>query len=278
MKIDGVVAVTGAGGGLGLGFITEAARRGYRCLALILDESQRADVATATAGLSGAVEIQILDVTKPGDFAFPADLDVLVNNAGIRLKNLPIEHLPLDEWRLYMEINFFGAVELTKRAIPVMRARGKGLIVNINSGSLYSPIPFLGPYRATKGAMMAFTETLRCEVEQFGIGVLEILPGAVRTGINKESVTVRVAHAVEYPDYAPMAERQHAMYKDTDFRIWEIEDAAKFIVDAMEDNGDRMRHGSDPGSDASAVSGWRPNGGEQQIAPFIARLTPEKTT
>jgi NAD(P)-dependent dehydrogenase (short-subunit alcohol dehydrogenase family) len=126
--------------------------------------------------------------------------------------------------------------------------------------------------------MMAFTETLRCEVEQFGIGVLEILPGAVRTGINKESVTVRVAHAVEYPDYAPMAEQQHAMYKDTDFKIWEIEDAAKFIVDAMEDNGGRMRHGSDPGSDASAVSGWRPNGGEQQIAPFIARLTPEKTT
>jgi NAD(P)-dependent dehydrogenase (short-subunit alcohol dehydrogenase family) len=133
MKIDGVVAVTGAGGGLGLGFITEAARRGYRCLALILDESQRADVATATAGLSGAVEIQILDVTKPGDFAFPADLDVLVNNAGIRLKNLPIEHLPLDEWRLYMEINFFGAVELTKRAIPVMRTRGKGRIAPLRA-------------------------------------------------------------------------------------------------------------------------------------------------
>ncbi len=274
MKIDGVVAVSGAGGGLGLGIVTEAARRGYRGLALILDEAQRGDVEAATMGLPGNVAIEILDVTKPGEFAFPDDLDVLVNNAGIRLKNLPIEHIPLDEFRLYFEVNFFGAVELTRRAIPVLRARHKGLICNINSGSIYSPMPFLAPYRATKGAMMAFSETLRAEVEQFGIGVLEILPGAVRTGINKESVTVKIADAVNYPEYAAMAKRQRELFTG-DFKIWEIADAARFIVDAMEDNKGRMRHGSDPSSDAMAVSGWRPNGGEEGIAAFIAKLTPE---
>lgn len=274
MKIDGVVAVTGAGGGIGLGIVAEAARRGYRALALVLDESQRADVETATRGLRGPVDIGILDVTKPGDFTFPDDLDVLVNNAGIRLKNLPIEHIPLDEFRLYFEVNFFGAVELTRRAIPVMRARRKGLICNINSGSIYSPMPFLAPYRATKGAMMAFSETLRAEVEQFGIGILEILPGAVRTGINKESVTVKIADAVDYPPYEAMAKRQRELFTG-DFKIWEIADAASFIVNAMEDNKGRMRHGSDPSSDASAVSGWRPNGGEEAIAAFIAKITPE---
>ncbi|MET0376101.1 MAG: SDR family NAD(P)-dependent oxidoreductase, partial [Rhizorhabdus sp.] len=155
-------------------------------------------------------------------------------------------------------------------------ARKKGLICNINSGSIYSPTPFLAPYRSTKGAMMAFSETLRCEVEQFGIGVLEILPGAVKTGINTESVTVRVAHAVDYPEYAPMAHKQRAMFTGGDFTIWPIEDAARFIVNAMEDNKGRMRHGSDPNSDAMAVSGWRPNGGEEQIAAFIANVTPEK--
>jgi NAD(P)-dependent dehydrogenase (short-subunit alcohol dehydrogenase family) len=275
MRIDGRVAVTGAGGGLGLGIVAEAARRGYPGLALILEDAQRADVEAATDGLPGKVDIAVLDVTKPGDFGFPDDLDVLVNNAGIRLQNLPIEHIPLDEWRLYFEINFLGAVELTRRAIPLMRARRKGLICNINSGSLYSPMPFLGPYRATKGAMMAFSETLRAEVEQFGIGVLEILPGAVRTGINKESVTVKIAKAVEYPEYAAMAHRQRELFTG-DFKIWEIADAARFIVDAMEDNKGRMRHGSDPGSDAGAVSGWRPNGGEEAIAAFIAKITPEQ--
>jgi NAD(P)-dependent dehydrogenase (short-subunit alcohol dehydrogenase family) len=275
MRIDGTMAVTGAGGGIGLGIAAESARRGYRTLALIYEEAQRAAVEQAVHGLPGAVDVQVLDITRPGDFAFPDDLDVLVNNAGIRLKNLPIEHIPLDEWRLYFEVNFLGHVAMTQRAIPIMRARHKGLICNINSGSIYNPMPFLAPYRATKGAMMAFTETLRAEVEQFGISVLEILPGAVKTGINKESVTVRVAHAVEYPAYEAMAKRQRELFAG-DFTIWSIEDAARFIVDAMEDNKGRMRHGSDPGSDAMAVSGWRPNGGEEQIANFIAMIDPTK--
>lgn len=275
MEIDGIVAVTGAGSGLGLGIAVECLKRGHDVLALILDEAQRAGLEEAAAGAPGTLSIEILDITRPGDFAFPANLDVLVNNAGIRLKNLPIEHIPLDEWRLYFEVNFLGAVELSRRAIPVMKVRGKGLICNINSGSLYNPIPFLAPYRATKGAMMAFSETLRCEVEQFGIGVLEILPGAVRTGINRESVTVRIAHAADYPDYEPMARHQRAMFTNGDYKIWEIEDAARWIVDAMTDNKGRMRHGTDPSSDASMES-WRPAGGEAKIAAFVKMLTPER--
>jgi NAD(P)-dependent dehydrogenase (short-subunit alcohol dehydrogenase family) len=89
---------------------------------------------------------------------------VLINNAGIRLKNLPIEDIPLDEWRLYFEVNFLGAVELTRRAIPLLRKRGRGVICNINSSSITAPMPFLAPYRATKGALAAFSETLRSEL------------------------------------------------------------------------------------------------------------------
>lgn len=273
MDITGSIAVTGAGGGLGLGIALDCLSRGCDVLALILDEEQRSGLEAASVGLGGNLKIEILDITKPGNFSFPDDLDVLVNNAGIRLKNLPIEHIPLDEWRLYMEVNLLGAVELTCRALPQMKRRGKGLICNINSGSLYSPMPFLGPYRAAKAALAAFSETLRAEVGQFGIEVLEILPGAVRTGINKESVTVRIAHAADYPDYEPMARRQRDMFTQGDFRICEVEDAARCILDAINDNKGRMRHGTDPGSNA-AMDAWRPKGGEDDIAAFIRRLTP----
>jgi NAD(P)-dependent dehydrogenase (short-subunit alcohol dehydrogenase family) len=273
VQIDGTVAITGAGGGIGLGLAGECLSRGYKVLGTILDESQRADLEAVALDKPGSLEIRVLDITRPGDFAFPDDLDVLVNNAGIRLKNMPIEAIELDEWRLYFEVNFLGHVEMTRRAIPLMKARRKGLVCNINSGSLYSPIPFLGPYRATKGAMAAFSETLRCEVEQFGIRVLEILPGAVKTGINKESVTVRVAHAADLPDYAPMAHRQREMFTQSEFRIWTIEEAGKWIVDAMIDDKGRMRHGTDPNSDA-AMDAWRPMGGEDQIRAFIAMMTP----
>jgi len=151
MARSGTVAVTGGGTGLGLGFVAEFARRGRKVMALALDESQRAAVEEATAGLPGEVEFSILDVTRPGDFAFPEDIDVLVNNAGIRLKNIPVEEIGMDEWRRYFDVNFFGTVDMTKRALPLMRARGSGTICNVSSASVYVPIPFLGPTAPPSG-------------------------------------------------------------------------------------------------------------------------------
>lgn len=276
MTPTGVIAITGAGAGLGLGVATECARRGYQVLALILDESQRAGVLNATTDAPGPVDIKILDVSKPGDFAFPADLEILVNNAGIRLKNLPVEAISLDEWRLYFEINFFGAVELTRRAIPLLRARRGGVICNINSGSITGPYPFLGPYRATKGAMAAFSETLRAELAPFGVRIVEIMPGAVRTGINAESVTQRVAHAADYPPYAPMAHRQRELFLASGFQPNEIEPAAARIVDALLDETGPMRYGTCDASDAG-IEAWRPGqGGEPKMKAFIDLLLPAK--
>jgi NAD(P)-dependent dehydrogenase (short-subunit alcohol dehydrogenase family) len=241
-------------------------------LALGLEEGQRGQVMKAADGLAGAIDFAVLDVTKPGDFAFPADLCILVNNAGIRLKNLPIEVVPLDEWRLYFEVNFFGAVELTQRAIPIMRARGRGVICNISSGSVVKPMPFLGPYRATKWAISAFSETLRTEVAPFGIRVVEFMPGAVRTGMNEKSATRVIAEAVELPDYAPMAQRQRNMFVGTGVTPIEIEDAARYMVDAIEDENGKMRYGSCPAS-TTMIDQWRKDGGEAEIAAFVDAMT-----
>jgi len=273
MARSGTVAVTGGGTGLGLGFVAEFARRGRKVMALALDESQRAAVEEATAGLPGEVEFSILDVTRPGDFAFPEDIDVLVNNAGIRLKNIPVEEIGMDEWRRYFDVNFFGTVDMTKRALPLMRARGAGTICNVSSASVYVPIPFLGPYRSTKWAVSAFSETLRTEVEQFGIRVLEFLPGAVRTGMNVESVTRIMAQAVDCPPYAAMARKQHELSKAANVVPIEIDEAARYMVDAIEAPYTRMRYGSDAPSTAM-MDGWRKDGGEATIAGFIASLTP----
>lgn len=275
MTPSGIIAVTGAGGGMGLAVVAECARRGYRTLGLILDETQRAGLAQAVAGLPGRTDIQVLDITKPGDFTFPPDLEVLVNNAGIRLKNLPIEEIGLDEWRLYFEVNFLGAVELTRRAIPLLRARGGGVVCNINSGSITLPVPFIGPYRATKGAMMAFSESLRVELAPFGIRIVEIMPGGVITGINVESVTRRVAHAVDYPPYAPMAKRQRQMFLDSGIELIEASQAAIRIVEAILDDTGPMRYGTCAASDAG-IEAWRPEGGEARMTMMIEALL-EKT-
>jgi NAD(P)-dependent dehydrogenase (short-subunit alcohol dehydrogenase family) len=272
MITDGTVAITGGGSGLGLGLATEFARRGYKVLALGLEESQHEQVMDAAQGLAGTMAFVVVDVTRPGDFAFPDDLAILINNAGIRLKNLPVEAIPLDEWRLYFEVNLFGAVELTRRAIPIMRERGRGVICNISSGSVVHPMPFLAPYRATKWALSSFSESLRTELAPFGIRIVEFMPGAVRTGMNEKSVTRVIAEAVELPPYAPMALRQREMFTDAGTTPVEIPDAAAYMVDAIENEQSNMRHGSCPASTAM-IDQWRQDGGEANLAAFAATLS-----
>jgi NAD(P)-dependent dehydrogenase (short-subunit alcohol dehydrogenase family) len=271
MAIEGVVAITGAGTGLGFGFATEFARRGYEVLALALEEEQRGRVLQAAEGLPGSIAFTVLDVTKPGDFAFPDNLGVLINNAGVRFRNLPIETIPLEEWRRYFDVNFFGAVELTLRAIPLMRAQGRGVICNVSSGSVLKPMPFLGPYRATKWAMSGFSESLRTELAPFGIRIVEFMPGAVRTGMNEKSMTRMTAEAVDVPGYGPMARRQRELFLEARVSPIEIEEAAHYMVDAIEDENGKMRYGSCPASTAM-IDQWRKDGGEAEIEAFVARL------
>ncbi|MCQ4138223.1 SDR family NAD(P)-dependent oxidoreductase [Rhodococcus rhodochrous] len=249
------------------------ARRGRTVLALVYEEGQIGDVAGEAQRLPGDIGFEVLDVTNPGQFAFPEDLDVLVNNAGIRLKNLPIEETPVDEWRLYMEVNFLGSVEMARRAIPILRNGGGGTIVNINSASTLLPLPFLGPYRAAKGALASFSETLRTETAPFGIRVVEIMPGAVTTGLTSGSMTTKVADAVDYPVYAPMARRQREYFTANALKSLEAAEAAKVIVDAVEDRSGRFRYGTDERSDVS-IGQWRPGGGDPVMSDFIEQMIP----
>ena len=94
--------------------------------------------------------MQRLDVTDLGDWAPPADLRVLVNSAGVRLQYLPVEHTELDEWHETFRTNVFGLVELTKRAIPVLRGNGGGVICNVSSAAILLPHPFMATYRAAR--------------------------------------------------------------------------------------------------------------------------------
>ncbi len=72
--------------------------------------------------------MQRLDVDDPSSIELPSDLRLLVNNAGIERDYLPVEHVPMDQWRDVFETNVFGLVEVTRRAIPILRANGGGVL------------------------------------------------------------------------------------------------------------------------------------------------------
>ena len=109
-------------------------------------------------------------------------LDVLINNAGMGITG-PIEETETEEMRKAFETNFFGAIEVMKAVLPVMREQKMGVIINVTSIAGYMGLPYRGIYSAAKGALELVTETVSMEVKAFGIKVVNIAPGDFATNI-----------------------------------------------------------------------------------------------
>jgi NAD(P)-dependent dehydrogenase (short-subunit alcohol dehydrogenase family) len=178
--------ITGASSGFGDAFARHALARGYRVVATARD----------AAKLSGLVALAPervlalpLDVTRTGDaeaavaaaVARFGRIDVLVNNAGYGIVGA-VEETPEAELRAQMETNFFGAVAVTRAALPQLRAQGEGAVVNISSMGGQMSFAGFGAYSASKFALEGLSEALAGELAPFGIKVLIVEPGAFRTG------------------------------------------------------------------------------------------------
>ena len=177
-----VVLITGASSGMGREAAILLAQQGHRVYAGARRLDRMEDL--AEHGIT-AVE---LDVTKADHnervvnqiVEAEGRVDVLVNNAGFGLYG-PVEEIPLDEARYQFEVNLFGLAHLTQLVLPHMRAQRSGRIVNISSmgGRIYSPLGAW--YHATKHALEGWSDCLRLETKPFGIDVVVIQPGAIRT-------------------------------------------------------------------------------------------------
>ena len=190
MEPRGTALVTGAGRGIGRGVAIALARRGFDVVATMRDPAAGADLAAAVADVAaddpsgrahGSIEVRRLDVTDPDPSVVPAELRVVVNNAGLDAPTDAVEELPLDALRALLETNVVGLIAVTQLALPALRAAGGGVLCNVTSASLFVPMPFFGAYRASKAAVSAFDESLRAELAPFGIRVVEIVPGPVDT-------------------------------------------------------------------------------------------------
>lgn len=108
-------------------------------------------------------------------------LDLLVNCAGFGISGA-VEFTELAEAKKQMEVNFFGCVNMTRAALPHMRQRGSGRIVNISSVAAPAAIPFQAYYSASKAAINAWTAALANELRPWGVSVTAVQPGDIKTG------------------------------------------------------------------------------------------------
>lgn len=108
-------------------------------------------------------------------------LDVLINNAGV-VQVGPVEHMKKEDFEEAMDVHFWGAYHATEAALPHLRARGGGRIVNVASIGGQVAVPHLAPYVASKFALVGYSDVMRAELAKYGIRVTTASPGLMRTG------------------------------------------------------------------------------------------------
>jgi 3-oxoacyl-[acyl-carrier protein] reductase len=184
-----VALVTGGSRGIGLATAVALASRGASvAVTATSDESLAAAAADLERATAGAVLAVRADVRSPADMEAACaaavskfgGLDALVNNAGVGLFR-SVADMSDAEWRLLFDTNVTGVFNATRAALPHMRARGGGWIVNVSSLSATSPFAGGAAYCATKAAVDAFTEALMQELRHDGIRVAAVAPGSVDT-------------------------------------------------------------------------------------------------
>lgn len=202
---DKVVLITGGSRGLGLVMARMLAREGARLaiLAREADELERALAELDTLGPSKTLALPC-DVTDRLDVETAVRLaverlgpiDVLINNAGV-ISVGPMETMTLDDYEEAMKTHFWAPLYVTLAALPEMRARRQGRIVNISSIGGKISVPHLLPYSASKFALTGLSEGLRAELLKDNILVTTVCPGLMRTG-SPRNATFKGQHRAEY--------------------------------------------------------------------------------
>ena len=186
MSTDGAVLVTGASSGMGKACALRLSESGFTVFAAVRKERDAQEL--KESGSPRLIPV-ILDVTKHQtiseafgkirDAVGAAGLAGLVNNAGIAVTG-PIELVPLEELRRQFEINVFGQVAVTQAFLPLIRA-ARGRIINVGSVGARFALPFGGALNSSKAAFESISDSLRMELRPWGIHVVLVSPGSIRT-------------------------------------------------------------------------------------------------
>ncbi|MGI5516278.1 oxidoreductase [Streptomyces sp. CA-106131] len=242
--------ITGASSGLGKALAEHVLAQGGQVVATASSTQATTELATRYPETAMAVKLDVTDAEDRAAGVRAAQerfggIDILVNNAAIDFVGA-LEEQEESDYRRLFEVNFFGAVALTRAVLPGMRGRRSGIIVNVSSMDGLASLPANGYYSASKFALEGFTEALWQEIEPIGLHAMIIQPGSFRTGI--ENRTRASGEAIA--DYAATAGAFRAMMSNLTPEMFpgDPERAAEAIYQAV--SGSELPHWVVLGSDA----------------------------
>lgn len=192
---DRIALVTGAGNGIGRGIACRFAAEGAHVYVADVDGSAAEVAAEAIRSAGGAATAVVADVSRGQDVTamFRAvetahgRVDVLVNNAGLNVR-ADFRHLSDADWVKIREVNLDGVVRVARDGFALLRASGRGSLINVASIMSHRGLRQLTAYSATKGAVSALTRGLAVEYAPFNIRVNALAPGFVETALTERAL------------------------------------------------------------------------------------------
>ncbi len=252
-----IVLVTGASAGIGAATVKMLLEHGHTVYAAARRVERMTELESLGAKLLGMDVTDDEAIQRGVQQIINAEgrIDALVNNAGYGSYG-SLEEVPMSEAKYQFEVNVFGLARLTQLVIPYMRKQGSGRIINISSmGGVFGE-PHGSWYHATKYAVEGLSDSIRMELKQFGIDVVVIRPGAIKTewnGIAKDNLLKVSGHG----PYKELAEK-HAKMFDSAYSKMASEPivVARAITKAIESNRPRTRYAIGQGAKITIFLRW----------------------
>jgi NAD(P)-dependent dehydrogenase (short-subunit alcohol dehydrogenase family) len=277
MNDQKVAVITGSSSGIGLESALILARNGYTTYATMRSPDKDTSLKAAVLNESLPIRIVKLDVTNDSSvknaighiISEVGMIDILVNNAGYGLGGA-LEDLSMEEIKSQYETNLFGLIRVIQAVLPTMRKHRSGRIINISSGAGIFGYPGGSAYVSTKFAVEGLSESIAYELEPFGIKVILIEPGFIRTNFGNAMVIAKKAQDSASP-YSELMQKTMASTAELAKNASDAELVANIILDAASNPNPRLRYLA--GKDVESWAAGKKNMDELEFFNMIKGLT-----
>ncbi len=247
MKSKRTVLVTGCSSGIGLATCHVLSRNNFMTYGTVRNLSKAKNIQDLMNRENLSLKILRLDVNDNQSIKLAIKkilndigrIDVLINNAGYGMFG-PIEEITIQEIKKQFETNFFGAIRLIKAIVPIMRKQGNGTIVNISSMVGRFAVPLNSAYVSSKFAVEGLSESISFELKEFGIRVIVIEPGVVKSDFFHK-LKVKGMN-LESPYHELMERRVNFLDKAMKNSLTSSYDVADTILDALNSKDPKFRY------------------------------------
>ena len=245
---DHVAVVTGSSSGIGFEIALMLARNGFQTYATMRNLAKSENIKSIASKENLPIYIEQLDVTDNESVTNAIQaivskangIDVLVNNAGYALTGA-FEDLAIEEIKAQYETNLFGLIRTTQTVLPIMRKQKSGAIVNISSGAGRFGYPGGSAYVSTKFAVEGLSESMAYELEPFGIKVILIEPGVIKTNIANGMVIAEKSQNPNSP-YSQIMQKMSTSFEHMLENASSPDVVAKVVLKAVTSENPSLRY------------------------------------